>query len=261
MPTVQLIDYTANALEKLLYTKNTRLAGAVSLEDIINWPYEKKIEHLGYMLDTIQSSWEFVNYTFEVKGVTRAFTHQLVRTRTGSYAQQAQRVIDARDLDVVNAIPEEDAACHQRYDDAVAVIKETYAALVDAGIPRQDARGLLPTNITTEIIVQWNLRTLHSAGLLRLCTRTQGEYQSVFRQMRDLVIGVHPWAAEFIKVHCAWYGTCAFPRFTECPIQRHTMDHKNAQRKIIHDIWLETQYEAKPLAVDGMTIIDEGNKS
>ena len=83
---VKLISYTQDALELLLLTKNTRLAndGLLTLDDIKGWSHDKKMQHIGYMRDTIQSSWEFVDYTFKISGVSRAFTHQLVRTRTAS---------------------------------------------------------------------------------------------------------------------------------------------------------------------------------
>ena len=58
------------------------------------WDDEKKQSELDYMLNTIRSSWEFIDYTFDVKDVTRGFTHQFVRTRQGSYAQQSQRTVD-----------------------------------------------------------------------------------------------------------------------------------------------------------------------
>lgn len=253
---VKLISYTSNALEKLLYTKNTRLAGAVTFQDIINWPEEKKLEHLAYMLDTIQSSWEFVSYTFEITGVTRAFTHQLVRTRTGSYAQQSQRTVDVRDMPVLNECDDEADAFE--YDACVDLIKSTYVGLIERGVPAQQARGLLPTNINTDIIAQFDLRSLHNMGLLRLCTRTQGEYQKVFKLMRDEVIAAHPWAEPFIKVHCAWYGTCAFPRYTECPIQKYTLDVTGNIRGLINQIWSETDHEARPVAKDAMSMPPKG---
>ena len=37
---------------------------------------------------------EHAVYSFEVKGVSRALTHQLVRHRMASYAQQSQRYVD-----------------------------------------------------------------------------------------------------------------------------------------------------------------------
>ncbi len=36
---------------------------------------------------------EHVSFTFEVNGVSRALTHQLVRHRTGKYNQQSQRYV------------------------------------------------------------------------------------------------------------------------------------------------------------------------
>lgn len=242
---VKLINYTRDALETLLYTKNTRLQGKQSIDDIIEWDYSKKIEHFNYMLDTIQSSFEFVDYTFEISGVTRAFTHQLVRTRTGSYAQESQRTVDVRNSEVINTSDD------PMYDKIADAILESYASMIDSGIAAQDARGILPTNIETSIICKFDLRTLHNMALLRLCTRTQGEYQNVFKQMVECVKEVHPWAEQFLRVHCVWHGVCAFPRYTACPMQEHTHvpDRESLQSKF--DM---IEHEAVPVAKNGRTM-------
>lgn len=245
---IELINNTPYSLETLLYTKNTRLQGDQSFDDVCNWPIEKKFEHLAYMMDTIQSSWEFVDYTFRISGVTRAFTHQLVRTRTASFAQESQRTVDVRDHDVINPSGE------QLFDFHADRVMEGYAECVEQGMAVQDARGLLPTNVETSIIMKLNLRTMHDMGLLRLCTRTQGEYQKVFKKMCDEVCRVHPWAAQFIKVHCAWYGSCAFPRFKDCPVKWEQSDEHDDQRKMKYEgRWLEVDFEAVPVAKDGKT--------
>ena len=241
---VKLLNYTKDALETLLYTKNTRLQGKQTIKDIKYWDYDKKMEHFEYMLDTIQSSFEFVDYTFEISGVTRAFTHQLVRTRTGSYAQESQRTVDVRDSHVINTSGD------PVFDRISQSILESYASMVDHGIAVQDARGILPTNIETSIICKFDLRTLHNSALLRLCTRTQGEYQRVFKEMVKAVVDVHPWAEQFLKVHCVWYGVCAFPRYTECPMQQYT--HK-PDRNHLQKLFDEVQHEANPKAKGGMT--------
>jgi hypothetical protein len=60
---VTLLSYTPNALDLLLFTKNTRLTmNGATLADIAAWPQEKKLAELEYMRNTIQSSWEFVDY-------------------------------------------------------------------------------------------------------------------------------------------------------------------------------------------------------
>lgn len=247
---VELLSCTPDALTLLLRTKGTRLTHS---EDPANWSPEKKQEHLEYMRDTIKSSWEFVDAVFKIDGVTRAFTHQLVRTRTGSYAQQAMRVVDARNQDVMVSPSIDDSfVLRDIWERGVAAAMNAYGELLDAGAPAQDARGILPTHITTSIMAKFNLRTLHEMAKLRLCTRTQGEYQDVFREMRRLLIQEWPWAAEFLEVYCVAHGTCAFPRYgkKECPIYLPEMDNaavKEAARKLFWAV----RHEAAPVAKDG----------
>ena len=91
---VKLVNYTSDAKDLLLFTKNTRLFDSDdSMSVIKDWSEEKKQEELDYMLKTIKSSWEFIDYTFVLSGVSRGFTHQFVRTRQASYAQQSLRVV------------------------------------------------------------------------------------------------------------------------------------------------------------------------
>ena len=256
---IRLIDHTQNALELLLYTKNTRLQGGQSIGDIRNWPLEEKLKHLAYMRDTIKSSWEFVNYTFEISGVTRAFTHQLVRTRTGRYAQESMRTVDVSDAEVKQPIfsnPLDDAVWNSGVNNSMYAYKK----LIEGGAPPQDARGILPTNVCTSIIAQFSLRTLHEMALVRLCTRTQGEYQDVFRAMKKVVVAIHPWADDFIQVNCVATGCCAFPRYTECPIQKYTFNGEatagdaNYIKRNIKKHFDNTRHEATPVVKDGRTM-------
>ena len=78
---------------------------------------------------------------------------------------------------------------------------------------------MLPEATCTNITAKFSLRTLSEMAKVRLCYRTQGEYQAVFRMMRDRVLDIHPWADRFIRVHCASTGVCCFPHFKECPIK------------------------------------------
>lgn len=254
LATVKLISVTDGALDLLLHTKNTRLRND---EDVASWSPEKKQEHLDYMLDTIKSSWEFVDYTFEITGVSRAFTHQLVRTRSGSYAQQSQRTVNVADMPVVE--PEGFGGNWHNvvlWEGAVHVAKERYSKMIEGGMPIQDARGILPTNIATDIIAKFNLRTLSEMAKVRLCTRTQGEYQDVFRGMRECVLHVHPWADDFIQVNCVASGTCAFPRYgkKECKFYDPRMDLTVLKEDVKAKFWSSEKQVAVPVAVNGKTM-------
>lgn len=197
---VTLINYTQEAAELLIFTKSTRLTMSPGLfDEIRNWSDERKLEELRYMANTIPSSWEFVSYTFLVEGVSRAYTHQQVRTRAASYAQQTMRVLNMGEFDYVytDRIAANPGAKAQ-VDTALKAIKLSYNNIIQLGLPAEDARGILPTNIATNIVCKFNLRTLSELAKSRTGGRTQSEYQKVINSAIDKVLAVHPWAEAFL---------------------------------------------------------------
>jgi thymidylate synthase (FAD) len=197
---VTLINYTRDAAETLIFTKNTRLnMTSDSMDKVMAMSDEEKAEHLSYMTQTIKSSWEFVDYTFLIEGVTRAFTHQFVRNRQGSYAQQTMRILNVSGFDYSTG-PSIKSEYHKVvYDQAMDYIQKAYNYLIDTGVKIEDARGILPTNIHTNIVAKYNLRTLSDLVASRSSPRTQAEFREVMEAMYQAVIKVHPWAAEFLK--------------------------------------------------------------
>jgi flavin-dependent thymidylate synthase len=197
---VTLIKYDQDAADILIFTKSTRLNMTPGLMDEIRaWPEERKLAELEYMANTIPSSWEFTDYVFLVEGVSRAYTHQQVRTRSASYAQQSMRIVDMKDFEYVFTKRNlEDDLAYDTIDGIVDQIKDAYQRLINMGQPPEDARGILPTNIATNIVCKFNLRTLTELVRSRSGGRTQGEYQDVVKAMADEVLKVHPWAATFL---------------------------------------------------------------
>jgi flavin-dependent thymidylate synthase len=204
-----LLEYTGSpdperAIDLLIFTKNTRLQMSPGmLNDIASWPAAKKLDELEYMANTIPSSWEFVNYTFLIEGVTRAFTHQLVRTRTASFAQQTMRVLDVSSgpgwdylVGPTIAGDEQRASLYQNEMDMIA---SCYSLLVKNGAAIEDARGILPTNILTNIVMGCNMRTFVELVRKRSSPRTQGEYRNVLEAMKTAVREVHPWIDLFVN--------------------------------------------------------------
>lgn len=206
---VSLIDYTGFghpnpmfAAALLAYTKNTRLEqGEDGFARFLAMTSEQLEPELKYIAGTLRSSWEFVSFVFQINDVTRAFTHQFVRTRTASYAQQAMRVIDASDNGVltpaaISAHP--NFGILQTWSSAVDDVMDAYKTLLGNGVAAQDARGLLPTNILTNICAKMNLRTLADLVGKRQNLRAQGEYADVVREMARCVLEVMPWTQPFL---------------------------------------------------------------
>lgn len=194
-----------NAVDQLIFTKSTRLTMSPGLlSEIAAWPWERKLHELEYMANTIPSSWEFVDYTFMIEGVTRAFTHQFVRSRQFSFAQQTMRVLNVSEGEGMGwsflAGPSiaDDVDRQHHYDETMLYIDKSYKEQIAAGAKIEDARGLLPTNILTNIVGKCNMRTFVELVRKRSSPRTQSEYRDVLEAMKAAVQSVHPWIVFFL---------------------------------------------------------------
>lgn len=275
---VELISVTPNALDLLLGTKSTRMRGA----DPSTMTAEEKADHFRYMLDTIKSPFEFVDYIFRISEVSKNFTHQLVRTRTGAYQQETSRALEVTAFDAVRPKAferdgdfdsldahgkmdffdrneegyykaEEQNKRAELWDDGMATIDALYKELIANGAELQDARGIMPSNMATSIQAKFNLRTLSDTAKTRLCTRTQGEYQEVFREMRRLVLEQHWWAEPLLQVACVATGQCAFPRHgrEHCAFWRPWMDLEAEKAALKEDFWRIEVQTNNPVAAGG----------
>lgn len=198
---VTLINHTQNARQLLVFTKSTRLnlSGAL-LNHVADMTDEEIKSELDYMVNTIKSSWEFVDFTFMIEGVSRGFTHQFVRNRLGSYAQQTMRILDMGGFEYITGPSiSADPALVIQYDKAMSQIRVAYDALIAMGAKIEDARGILPTNISTNIVAKFNLRALSQMMMSRASNRTQSEYRDVLDAMYEAVIQAEPWCADFLR--------------------------------------------------------------
>ncbi len=148
--------------------------------------YEK---FLGKILDMGHLSvLEHANFTFGVDGISRSASHQLVRHRIASYSQQSQRYVtfDQNNEYVTPPSIAERPDISKRFEEAVADIYAIYGELLDAGLPPEDARFILPNAACTKIIITMNARTLLHFFSLRGCERAQWEIREMAIDMAKL---------------------------------------------------------------------------
>ena len=135
------------------------------------------------------STLEHASYTFAIEGVSRTLTHQLVRHRIASYEQQSQRYVKYKDgIEVIK--PESiaaDEAASARFDELMAAIQDAYQEFLDAGIPAEDARYVLPNATETKLVMTMNARELRHFFSIRCCNRAQWEIRDMAWQMLELV--------------------------------------------------------------------------
>lgn len=136
--------------------------------------------------------------TFDIKGISRACQNQIVRHRIGcSYCVESQRYVNVKDNDVI--IPQKLFLEFPEVVDVVNEIKALYEELVILGVPKEDARFLLPVGMTTNMTVTMNFRALRHFLKLRLSKHAQWEIRQVAYEIYKICLSKWPWLVEDIK--------------------------------------------------------------
>lgn len=192
-PEVELIDYTSDpernvaVAARLCYSKK----GAREIEK--NMTREeierlvRKVINLGHT-----STLEHTYFYFHVQ-CSRVTSHQLVRQRIGtSYSQRSQRYVTEDNFAyVVPPSVKRNNKALKLFCEKMDDLQEVYKQLLEADIPEEDARYILPT-IKTNLMVSYNARSLLHFFKLRCCTRAQWEIRSLANQMLQKVRKVAP---------------------------------------------------------------------
>ncbi|MGC9349365.1 MAG: FAD-dependent thymidylate synthase [Anaerolineae bacterium] len=132
---------------------------------------------------------EHASATFEISGISRACSHQLVRHRLASYSQESQRYVDMADPEIVvpDAVSESPEA-QALWDEFMEQVKTTYAELRDLGVRKEDARFVLPNATATRIVVTMNFRELLHFFRLRITPEAQWEIRRMGLKMLELLV-------------------------------------------------------------------------
>lgn len=163
-----------------------------------------KVLKLGHL-----SVLEHASFTFAIEGISRACSHQLVRHRMASFSQQSQRYVTMRDCDFtsppsIEAKPE----AAEKFAEMIAELQARYDDLLQAGVPAEDARYVLPNAAETKIIMTANARSLLNFFELRLCTRAQWEIRRLAELMLDKVRPIAPNVFSIVGPTCEVKGYC-----------------------------------------------------
>jgi len=166
-------------------------------------------------------------FEFGISGVSRAFSHQFVRHHMGiSFEQQSQRYVTYKDGSFPYTLPESirRAGKEDAFERAIEAAGQIYQELIEAGVPAEDARFLLPNATSTNFKVSVNyLELLHIADQ-RLCTRAQWEFRKVVSLMRAEVKRKFPELARYMQPKCGEFrlGYCdeSYEDWEACPLGR-----------------------------------------
>ena len=169
-----------------------------------NLKFIQRLRDMGH-----ESPLEHVSFTFGVDGVSRSLTHQLVRHRVASYSQQSQRYVTGDKFSFVTPHTIQDKTNLQlAYSKFLMQSMEMYEALVANGIPKEDARYVLPNATTSNIVVTMNVRELLHFFSVRCCTRAQWEIRELAWKMLDICRQVSPTLFNGCGAFCDQHKYC-----------------------------------------------------
>ncbi len=136
---------------------------------------------------------EHASVTFEISGISRACSHQLVRHRIASYSQESQRYVDMSAPEfVVPPSVADNPQAQAVWDEFVAQVGDTYRQLRKLGVRKEDARFVLPNATATRIIVTMNLRSLRHFFSVRCEPAAQWEIRALALEMLRQVHALAP---------------------------------------------------------------------
>lgn len=213
---VELLQYPDNP-ERAVATAARLCYAPVGAKELMETMPPERVQSV---LSTIMKSGHFstlehVSYTFAVDGVSRALTHQLVRHRLASFNQQSQRYVKFTEgaETVKPDTVSHDEEANRIFDEAINAVLEGYQKLLDAGIPAEDARYLLPNAAETKIVITMNIRELLHFFSLRCCNRAQWEIREMAHRMLALVKPTAPYIFMDAGAPCV-RGTCPEGKMT-----------------------------------------------
>ena len=151
---------------KLLYhTDVARLKEVMAQRGVVFEP-EALMDHIVYM--------------FEIEDCSRVTTHQLVRHRAVSYDQESQRFSAAtREGVVTPPTIQSNEAAYRAYDEALKTVYSAYEKMVAAGVPKEDARYILPSAIKTKLVMTLSARSLMHLVWQRTALQAQWEIREL----------------------------------------------------------------------------------
>ena len=124
----------------------------------------------------------FASATFKIEGISRACSHQLVRSKHLDYLQESQRYVNQKNAEFVN--PEfKSAKLAEYYEQSYRAALQEYEFLLSKGVKKEDARYVLPNGSTTRLYVTGNFQAWKDFINLRSGKEVQWEIRAVAQEI------------------------------------------------------------------------------
>jgi flavin-dependent thymidylate synthase len=160
----------------------------------------------------LQTALESQTIIFEVIGLSRATTHQLVRSRRAAFHQQSMRASYMGDRPNYR-LPESvfrSIRAREAFSKAIEAAHDAYRIACEEEVSYQDARYILPIGTETYIMCEYPVREFLAVYAYRACSMFQWEICHIIREMGRVLTEAHPWIKPYVKISCESMKKCTF---------------------------------------------------
>ena len=171
---VELLAITPNGEELVASAYGICTNKTVCLENIAKWM------NMGHL-----SPLEHISATFLIEGISRACLAQLTRHRLCSFSVASMRFISAQNEGCVVPSSVEEAGYSDLFKEKVLLCHQAYYEMTELkGIPKEDARMVLPLGTTTRLIMTANARQWLHVFSQRITPQAQWEVRRLCMRIR-----------------------------------------------------------------------------
>ena len=127
-----------------------------------------------------------------------------------SFSQKSQRYVKEKgQFDyIIPPTIEKNPELKEKFEQFMSDISNKYQEFVEAGIPAEDARFVLPNATASSMVASLNLREMIHLANLRLCSRAQYEIRTLVKMMCDELSKQEPWLKDYLVPKCVRLGFC-----------------------------------------------------
>ena len=168
---------------------------AALIKDVINSGHHSIAEHC--------------SFTFAIQNLSRGAAQQLTRHRIACYSVQSTRYNNMENVGYFESdVYQKNEEAKRIYEDSVNSAAGCYQKLISLGIPKEDARDILPLSLNSNLIMTMNCRELiHFIGV-RTCKRAQKEIRDLANKILKICQEHLPEVFENIGPKCKQLGYC-----------------------------------------------------
>jgi len=161
--------------------------------------------------------WEHPSITFAVEGVSRVTMAQITRHRHMTFDIQSMRYADFSEQEIVTPVSLRDPDHFSRetgvvdvedrdllrgeYEEALDELVELYERLVRSGVPKEDARFILPLGTTVNMTFSGNARTFLHLLDMRKKANAQWEIRELSEALLDELFEWCPYTFRYYEEH------------------------------------------------------------